>query len=683
MYNFIDVTETQEGTLLPSEALKINGEYIENLITGYRTLTVEGREALSPEISSYNTGIRDGSIFNGKRYPARTIRVTYQLVCESDEDFREAYNKLGGILNVKDAELIFDDEPDKYFIGTPSRIGEVVPGRNSVTGEFDILCLDPFKYSVMEHEATADVGDSSVIIDYGGTYKSYPKLVAEFHKESDVSEDGETVQNLTGDGECGYVAFFNEREKIIQLGDPDETDGDEEGNPASQTLRNADFSIKNAWGSAAKKQWAVNSGVLSNKNYLQNGTPGAGVASYIDGTASGTFSNKILSVTSEYSDPHVVYEVFASVTNRKEKTCDVTVTVKTRLAKSYSYFGNGYILLCSISLGSKTISRNLKEKSDYWRGTTVHTQSFFFGGVSIGSGNYDLPEIKIKVDRPDNLGSTGILYSTKCSGLIVPAYVAPTAETYYLTASNFGANTNYGWHGTAISRSIPADSSGVYNATNFNLSFCAKFIVEETKQRGMFECNVINDGKILCGVSCKKQLLGTKADVYFYVNGSLKERIEVDVTKGNGLFSKGSSVRITKSGSRVTFSMSTSITKTYTDSNIAEKAAQSVTFGLFQYLALDLPASFGLCSVKFVKDNCDRWKDIPNKFKTNDVCEADCRTGEISLNGVASPSLGALGNDWEDFYLAPGVNHIGMSYSEWVSAGYEPKFKVKYREVYL
>ena len=32
MYNFIDVTEVSEESILPSEALKINGEYIENQI---------------------------------------------------------------------------------------------------------------------------------------------------------------------------------------------------------------------------------------------------------------------------------------------------------------------------------------------------------------------------------------------------------------------------------------------------------------------------------------------------------------------------------------------------------------------------------------------------------------------------------------------------------------------------
>ena len=52
MYNFIDVTEIQNGSNLPSEALQLNGEYIENQITGYRTLYVSGREAMSPELAT-------------------------------------------------------------------------------------------------------------------------------------------------------------------------------------------------------------------------------------------------------------------------------------------------------------------------------------------------------------------------------------------------------------------------------------------------------------------------------------------------------------------------------------------------------------------------------------------------------------------------------------------------------
>jgi hypothetical protein len=47
------------------------------------------------------------------------------------------------------------------------------------------------------------------------------------------AEDGETATPLTGAGDCGYVAFFDEDENIIQLGDPAEIDGD---NPYPKSL---------------------------------------------------------------------------------------------------------------------------------------------------------------------------------------------------------------------------------------------------------------------------------------------------------------------------------------------------------------------------------------------------------------------------------------------------------------
>lgn len=681
MYKFIDVTELPEGALLPSEALKINGEYIENLIPGYRTLAVEGREALSREIEAFEVGIRDGSEMKGARYPARTIRVTYQLLCASNEDFRAAYNKLGGILSVKNAELIFEDEPDKFFIGTPSLIGEVTPGRNSVVGEFEIICLDPFKYSVMEYEAAADPGGSSIFVDYGGTYKSFPKLVAEFYKESEASEDGETAKALTGDGECGFVAFFTEDEKIIQLGDPDETDGDEEGNPASQTLINASFTNKNAWGAAAKSQWTVNGGTLSSSKHEQTGTPGVGVASYTGGNTNKTFSNRVLSVVSKYERPYVHYEVFVAATNRTATKADVTVTVKTRLDNSDSHFGRGYALTGEVRIGNKYRILSLKDKDEYWRGTAVHSRSFSFSDIPLGAGNSPLPETTLTVTRPDGLGNTGVLPKTKCNSLTIPAYVAPAADTYYLKAAGYSSSQT--WNGTTISRAIPADASGELNAVNFNLSFCAKICAESAKQRGAFECHVISGGKILAGIECEKRKDGTKADIWLYVNGNAKQKIEVDVSKKGEIFTEGSSVSITKLGSKVTFTLGKKITKTYTDSSIAATAAESVTIGLLRYASADLLAYCGLCWVKFVKDYCETWRDIPNKFKTNDICEADCKTGEITLNGSAANSLGALGNDWEGFCLLPGLNQIGTAYSDWVSAGFEPTFKVKYREVYL
>jgi hypothetical protein len=137
---------------------------------------------------------------------------------------------------------------------------------------------------------------------------------------------------------------------------------------------------------------------------------------------------------------------------------------------------------------------------------------------------------------------------------------------------------------------------------------------------------------------------------------------------------------ITKTGNSVTFNIG-SYVRTFRNDAITDMAAAKVTFMFEQYGSYAPFAFNGISAAKFVKHNCQTWKDVPNKFSANDIVRADCKSGEIFLNGVKKPELGALGNDWEQFYLTPGLNQIGFSYSDWCA--YEPTVKVRYREVFL
>lgn len=563
MYKFIDTNEVSEGALLPSEALQINGEFIENLIPGYRTLNVKGREALSPEISHYETGTRDGAVRKTKRFPARIITVTYQIVAESNEAFRAAYNRLASILNVEDAELIFHDEDDKFFIGTPSAIGEVEPGSNAVVGEFEITCADPFKYSVKEFEiepiTSAEVDEEGntvtgklFMVDYNGTYKAFPTLEASFYSENETSEDGESTTPLTGDGDCGFVAFFNEEGKIIQLGDPDEADG-EDFEP-SQTLVNQSFKAATSWGTAVQELWVINSGVSFSSSVTQVGTLNA-------------------------------------------------------------------------------VKPDSKEKE------------------------------------------------------------------YYLKAKSYGSGKK--WHGPTITRTIPVDDTGEGGAANFTLTYAQKMSISSsgTAQRGAFHAFVVSgsgdDRKILAGVNISKKSTGKKATLEFYLNGAVVEAMDIDLSLNNIYFGsdkaatkKAAAINpvrtsiIKKSGDTVTFNIG-GVKKSFTNPDIADIKATEVTFGIFKYGTNAALSYNGLYSAKFVKDNCTTWREVPNKFSTDDVVTADCRNGEIRLNNAPTPEYGALGNDWEEFYLSPGTNQIGISYSDWVLDDYAPTFKMRYREVFL
>ena len=684
MYNFRDVTEASEGVVLPSEALKINGEYIENQISGYRTLHVQGREALSPDVITYTTGVRDGSRIKSKQFPERIITVTYQLKAESNEAFREAYNKLASILNVENAELIFNDETDKFFIGTPCIIGSVNPGSNIVVGNFEILCADPFKYSVIEYEAKPDLDESSILIDYGGTYKAFPKLIADFYSENEASDDGETVTALTGAGDCGYVAFFTEKEKIVQIGNPDEADG-ENAYAKSQTLANAVFNKSTSWGSAGKSQWAVNSGVTSSNAVAQAGNVAMKVASYATPANPATTSGTLIQATSKANVPHINYKVTAKASGRTANSVKVSLSITGSLSTDSNYFLSGYVLNASVYIGGAWRNATLKNSADQWRGKTGHTVNLTVTVDGLSATTSALTGIKFKVTRGDSYGTAGILSETACSNLPISPYAADVPATHYLAPSSFGSGSD--WHGPSITRTLPADSAGVVGATNFTLTYSQKMSIgsgnSATSQLGAFQV-ILSDasGKIVCGVSVYKGGSGKKAKLRFYMNGAVAETIDVDLSYNNKYFQSGKSSTITKSGQTVNFNIC-GIKKTYRDSDIASIAVTKATFTFSQFGTKTALSYNGLYSAKFVKNNCDTWKNVPNKFSAGDVVEADCRNGDIYLNGVLTPSLGALGNDWEDFVLVPGLNQIGIAYSEWVDAGYAPNMKVRYREVFL
>ena len=521
MYNFVDtINSASGGAGLPSEALALNGAYLENQITGYRTLRVSGREALSPDVESYETGIRDGSRLKHRRYPERIITVTYQLIAASDEAFRAAYNKLAQLLDVENAQLSFADEPGKYFVGTPCTIGSVQQGTNAVTGKLEFLCTDPFKYDATE-QTVAFGTDSSKTVNCSGTYRTYPTLEVDFP------------------GECGYAAFFDERGSIIQLGDPEEVDGVADAFPKSQALFNQELKTATAWNDAGKAPWTINGASFE---YQQLGTLGMKL---LDGT------------------------------------------------------------------------------------------------------------------------------------------------NYYLAPTSYG--TNSGWHGASISRTIPADAAGDSGSTLFDLKFKPVFAIADGGA-GLESCGEFSaillaaDGTKVIKLRLCKNSPGNTASLIFYVGSNVIYRGTVDVSPGNTAFGSGlnnPNCVISKDAHVITFTMG-GVKKTFAIKKSANiPAVTKVEFMFSQYGTAAPVAQNGLLWCRFVKNFCDTYYDIPNKFQPGDSVSVDCASGTILLNGVPAPELGALGNDWEQFYLRPGANQIGFAYSDWVADANRPVVRLKYRGCYI
>ena len=225
---------TPLNQLEPKQAMSVNGQYIEEVISGYRTLSVEGREALKLDIETISTNTRNGGIYKRRRIDSRVITVNFSIVDSTPEGFAAKFNTLKQYLyGIEEARLIFDDEPDKFFTGTFRNVSASYTGLTS-TGKIELLCADPFKYSLTEYTATAANG--TITAEYGGTYPAHPVM---------------TAQSATHD--CGFYSFEDENGHLIQLGNPEEEDQEEE--PTDQVVESLDANFGTNYWPSSSGRW--------------------------------------------------------------------------------------------------------------------------------------------------------------------------------------------------------------------------------------------------------------------------------------------------------------------------------------------------------------------------------------------------------------------------------------------
>ena len=249
---------------LTSSAFKVNGVYFEDVIEGYTTLSVKGRELISKELVLQESDNVDGAVLAKQSYPAREMTVEYLLKGDNWSLIQERYLKLMSMLNVSGAEIIFNGEPDKFYIGTLVADEDITKFTIARTGTFRIVCVDPFKYSVNEYQVSPADGVFSVF--YDGTYRSYPKFEVQFPLTLD--QDGDN----TNTSECGYIGFADARGDVLQFGDPEATDWADVTQPATNPL-NKTFKTLTDW-------TLNNSATTSDTSYIQTGTAAANSSGY-------------------------------------------------------------------------------------------------------------------------------------------------------------------------------------------------------------------------------------------------------------------------------------------------------------------------------------------------------------------------------------------------------------------
>ena len=163
-------------------AFKLNGEYIEDIVPEYRTLEVSGRHEIEAEVDSYDIAT-GGAGYVSSRTQTRTIIVRFAVKAESTAALHKALDGINGILRAEQSQIIFDDDPDYYYIGTRTRVvfDEFLP--TSASGTISIFCADPYKYSVRVYEEVADAS-GIITVSYGGTVPTAPVFKAIVHSDA-------------------------------------------------------------------------------------------------------------------------------------------------------------------------------------------------------------------------------------------------------------------------------------------------------------------------------------------------------------------------------------------------------------------------------------------------------------------------------------------------------------------
>lgn len=145
-YKYNALTGYQNSVTMPSDAMKVNGEYLESLVDGYQQLVVSGRDILAQEVEHLQIPGKDGAHLIRAYTSPRILTIQYKLDANSSEELRAQYNALNGVLRGS-LDITFDDELGWHYYGMLNTSDSPPENTLSVVSSFTIMCVDPYAYS--------------------------------------------------------------------------------------------------------------------------------------------------------------------------------------------------------------------------------------------------------------------------------------------------------------------------------------------------------------------------------------------------------------------------------------------------------------------------------------------------------------------------------------------------------
>lgn len=259
---------------------------------------------------------------------------------------------------------------------------------------------------------------------------------------------------------------------------------------------------------------------------------------------------------------------------------------------------------------------------------------------------------------------------------------------YNVMALKGGQATSGYWNGGMRTLTIPVDSEGRRGAKNF---YCYTQHWFETGLMGQTGAQTIafltGDNKVICAMSINKSdSVGNTARIEWFAPGNTlirREEFQPTAYEGNPFNLKmGCHNDFLKEGEKLRIFWC----GTYMERNIPEikdMECEKIQIWIGQWGSRDLGNQLVthnyLKSIWFRKDNVEKYRDVPNRYRAGDVVTIDGESTKVYVNGMPAKGDEITGTDY--FQVPPGTTEVQFCYSSFSSP--PPQIKAKIREVYL
>lgn len=150
MYGYSKLEKNNNITAFePSDNISINGTPLNQLVEGYRHLTVTGRGLLGQSVKSTSVPGRRGVWVEDVSDDERQLEIKYKLEADTSSKMRDKFAKLNKILRTHASsgflEITFKDEPEYVYYGYFSGADAIEEKSLSIISKFTLLVPDGYK----------------------------------------------------------------------------------------------------------------------------------------------------------------------------------------------------------------------------------------------------------------------------------------------------------------------------------------------------------------------------------------------------------------------------------------------------------------------------------------------------------------------------------------------------------